>query len=176
MVPGELSTVTRAVLLWLLALASSFRDETDMRIMTSALALHAMAAMCACFLSGCNRDAGPSLTPVTGTVTVDGEPFPQASVSFRPDKEKGNNFGGYIPAGYTDDSGKYELMTTARKGAPVGWYKVVITPPTAPPGGEMPKVEIPPFNPKYADPEKTDLSIEVVEGAPPGAYDLELTK
>jgi hypothetical protein len=125
---------------------------------------------------GCSGDTGPTLTPVSGIITVDSVPLANASVSFRPDTAKGNKFAQFIPAGFTDQTGRYELSTTARKGAPSGWYKVVVTAPTAPPGGEFPKVAPPPFNMKFSDPDKTDLSIEVKDGLASGNYDLKLTK
>jgi hypothetical protein len=133
---------------------------------------------CAVLLSaaGCGGSAGPKLVPVSGVVTIDGEPFPKANVAFHPDVSKGNKFPQYIPAGAADESGKYELVTTARKGAPEGWYKVVVIAPSPPPGAEAPKVGPPPFDRKFTELEQTDLSIEVKAGAPPGSYDLDLTK
>lgn len=125
---------------------------------------------------GCSGETGPQLVPVSGVVTVDGQPYARAGVSFRPDDAKGNKFAQYIPAGYTNESGRYELTTTARKGAPAGWYKVVVVPPSAPPGGEMPKLTAPPFHKKYADPTLTDLSVEVKSGATSGSYDFKLSK
>ncbi len=32
------------------------------------------------FVSGCSRDTGPVIYPVTGTVTLDGEPLPYATI------------------------------------------------------------------------------------------------
>ncbi len=83
----------------------------------------------------------------------------------------------HIPSGTTDAEGKYELTTGIAKGAPAGWYQVVLTPPTAAPvGGELPRSGPPPFAKKYMDVTTTDLSLEVKAGAAPGAYDLKLEK
>lgn len=126
-------------------------------------------------LPGCGGDDGPKVVQVRGTVTMDGEPLSGVGVSFRPDGSKGNNVP-FNPGGSTDESGAYQLTTAAKEGAPEGWYKVVLFAPSAPPGAEMPKSTKPPFNPKYSDPAKSDISIEVVKNAEPGAYDLELSK
>ena len=135
------------------------------------------AVFCAILLVGCGGgDEGPKLVPVSGVVTVDGAPLATANVSFRPDTSKGNTVP-YEPGGAADGTGRFELTTTARKGAPVGWYKVVVFAPTPPrTSGDAPKVGPPPFNAKYSDAARTDLSIEVKAGAVAGAYDLKLTK
>lgn len=60
---------------------------------------------------GCGK-GGPSLVPVTGSVTVDGKPANEATVIFHPtDKEQK-----LIPAATTDDSGKFKLATSAKEG------------------------------------------------------------
>lgn len=141
-----------------------------------------MALLVACLLGtaglGCGSgDSGPALFPVSGTITVDGAPLAGAGISFRPDVGKGNKFAEFIPSGTADDQGEYELVTAARKGAPPGWYKVVVFAPSPPMArGEAPQVGPPPFNPKYSDPDQTDLSIEVTRESAPDSYDLKLTK
>lgn len=133
-----------------------------------------------CFVAiGCggSGDEGPVVVPVVGKVTVDGEVIQGAGVSFRPDTEKGNS-AEFMPAGATDAEGKYELMATAsKKGAPPGWYKVVVMPPSAPPGSDV-VITFPEYNAKYMKPEETDLSFEVKEGTDdaPQVIDIQLTK
>ena len=61
------------------------------------------------------------------------------------------------------------------KGAPPGWYKVVVSA-YANRIEEGPVTPRPLIHKKYYDPEKTDLSIEVVPDAAPGVYDLNVTK
>ena len=74
-------------------------------------------------LPGCGSNADlPDLGQVTGTVTLDGQPLAEASVTFEPQAAdvKGSS-------GTTDENGKYELMFTAdAKGAAVGSHKVSI--------------------------------------------------
>lgn len=130
----------------------------------------------AALAAGCGGDEGPKLVPVSGTVTLDGNPLPDVAVTFHPDQAKGNK-SGLIPAATANAQGKYELEASAKKGAEVGWYKVlVIASSPQPKGGEMPQVVPPPFNKKYMDAETTDLSIEVKADATPGSYDLKLAK
>jgi hypothetical protein len=70
---------------------------------------------------GCGK-GGPSLVPVTGSVTVDGKPANGATVIFHPtDKEMK-----LIPAATTDEGGKFKLATSAREGAPVGSYDITV--------------------------------------------------
>jgi len=126
--------------------------------------------------SGCGaKEEGPTLVPVSGTITVDGTPIARAGISFRPDESKGNT-APYQPAGSADENGKYELITAAKKGAPPGWYKVVVFPYSPPPGGEAPAVPPASFDAKYSDPETTDLMFEVKEGEESVSIDLKLTK
>ena len=70
-------------------------------------------------LSGCSD----THQPVTGKVTLDGSPLPDAIVSFMPESEEG------IPCfGTTDDEGKYAMQESRdANGAPVGQYVVRIT-------------------------------------------------
>jgi hypothetical protein len=70
------------------------------------------------FSVGCG---GSSAATVVGTVTMDGQPLPNARVTFTP-KE-----GGQTAIGKTDSSGKYELYRRDERGAPVGSYEVRVT-------------------------------------------------
>lgn len=125
--------------------------------------------------AGCG-EKGPVLYPVSGTVTVDGQPLDKGGVSFQPDESKGNKLG-LFPAGMTDPSGKYELMTASKQGAPAGHYKIVVIPYTPPPfGGEVPKGAAIPFNKKFSDPKATELSLEVGKSSKPLVFDIKLTK
>lgn len=126
--------------------------------------------------SSCDKkDAGPELVPVSGTIRVDGKPLAKAGISFRPDETRGNRTS-YQPGGTSDENGKYELRAAAKSGAPPGWYKVVVFPYAPAPGGDAPEVPPLPFDEKYADPDTTDLNVEVKAGEGPVTIDLELTK
>jgi hypothetical protein len=112
---------------------------------------------------------------VEGTVTVGKDKLKTGSVAFKPDAQKGNK-SKHEPIGTINPDGTYSLTTLGKPGAPPGWYKVVVH------AGEKenPKDEYSPLrsliNTKYNYVESTDLSIEVKDGAPAGAYDLKLTK
>lgn len=73
---------------------------------------------------GCGRGDLPELAPVTGTVTLDGAPFPNAAVYFHTQSEKG----GRPSSAVTDADGKYELEYMGGvKGAHIGMNKVEIS-------------------------------------------------
>lgn len=127
-------------------------------------------------LVGCAKD-DLKLCPVSGRVLLAGQPLTtvaQGSVSFRGDPLKGNE-SLHQPTGVIDAEGKFELITVGKKGAPPGWYKVVVC-------AYANKLEEGPVTPrlllddKYYDVKKTDLSVEVVPHPAPGAYDLNVTK
>jgi hypothetical protein len=134
--------------------------------------------------SGCSDTSGVGPThPVTGKVTINDVPLTATStvVLFKPDATKGNT-SPFEPAGTVDAEGNYTLTTKGKKGAPPGWYKVVVTARTeaAPrhartPGPHRPVAQslVPA---RYGQARTSDLSIEVVEHPAEGAYDLKLRK
>jgi hypothetical protein len=72
---------------------------------------------------------------VSGTVTLDGQPLPDALVSFQPLSEGAVN-PGPGSTGRTDEQGRYTLRVTGGgKGAVVGWHKVKVSCPVGG-GGE----------------------------------------
>jgi hypothetical protein len=124
---------------------------------------------------------GPSLrrVPAGGNVTIDGKPLEGGILYFNPDISKGNEARVSCSSGVKN--GKFELRTAGVErsdsgpGIPLGWYKVnvrVNLPGEPTPRFAGPAVKI---DPRYLDPEKTPLSIEIVEEPAPGAYDLKLT-
>jgi hypothetical protein len=125
---------------------------------------------------GCGDRSGVGRTvPVVGRVTVDGQPVPAGTVSFRPDASKGNP-SAHEPFGEIDAQGNYKLFTGKKEGAPPGWYRVAVM------AGEP--VEVGNLSgqarwfasPKYASADTSALAVEVVEKPAPGAYDFRLTK
>lgn len=69
---------------------------------------------------GCNRV--PQYTPVSGVVTLDGEPYGNVLITFV-------SADGVSPVGRADDSGKFKMGTdTSDNGVRPGKYKVVVTP------------------------------------------------
>jgi hypothetical protein len=127
-------------------------------------------AICALLTLGCGKgnDAIPDTVPVSGKVTVDGQPVTEGQVSFLPfDKEQ---ITGAQCTGKIDASGGYVMYTGGKSGVPAGRYKVTITPVMVPTTtNKMPTV---PFDKKFSDVSKTSLIMNV----PGSDYDLKLTK
>lgn len=131
-------------------------------------------------VSGCGQKL-PPLAPVSGKVTVDGQPLTAGQVTLIPDviiskqETKIETQTPGVSIGQIDSTGAYKIVTNGKPGAPPGKYKVTVTPPmipssdskSAPAGG---------FNRKYSKARETPLRIEVVPDAPPGKYDLKLSK
>ncbi|MCI0637824.1 MAG: hypothetical protein L0Y72_27675 [Gemmataceae bacterium] len=127
-------------------------------------------------LAGCGGGSGgPSLTPVSGKVTVGGKVLTRGSVSFRPDKARGNNDPSE-PFGDIGPDGVYKLYTGKNLGAPLGKYVVLVAAteevdPNKP--SDTPKSLV---NLKYSDPDMPILQLDVVENPKPGHYDLDIPK
>ena len=93
---------------------------------------------------GCND--GPNLAPVTGTVTVNGAPLPQAGVTFTPME------GGRPAWATTDQQGQFQLTTLSNgDGALVGEHLVTVAE----------KETDAPIIPKGVDPEIGSLYAEM---------------
>jgi hypothetical protein len=113
--------------------------------------------------SGCG--GGPKRVPVSGEATLDGEPLKAGVLNFFPDDAKGNPH--RVACLSPMRNGKYNLMTTAVRdsetgsGAPLGWYKVYL---------DTTKI-----HPRFIDPLKTPISVEVVEKPAEGAYTIKFT-
>jgi hypothetical protein len=143
-------------------------------------------------IPGCRREQPKpvQLVPVAGKVTVDDRPLvvAEGSVVFWPDPAKGNP--SKQPAtGAMYGAGNYTLYTELhkgpyaelQKGAPPGWYKVLVFPFTLASGERVPKrvpEELPdsPVPAPYMDLDTTPLSVQVTEGPAEDAYHLRLTR
>jgi hypothetical protein len=124
-------------------------------------------------MSGCKAGGDENIAPVTGKVTVDGQPLTTGSVSFRPDASQGNT-SQHQPNGAIDGQGNFELwLPPSKKGAPLGWYKVVITAYDDPQPGKPLKSFI---DMKYSDEKTTTLTVEVVAKSEAGRYDFKLNR
>jgi hypothetical protein len=147
------------------------------------LPLLLLAFLFGCLASGCGDDSGVGRTvPVAGRVTIDNAPLTAKStvVLFKPDASKGNT-SPFEPVGTVDADGNYTLKTKGKNGAPLGWYKVVVTAyEGSPEHPKSPRQHRPVAKSlvpaKYGQEKTSDLSIEVVENPTPGAYDLKLTQ
>jgi hypothetical protein len=119
------------------------------------------------FLAGCGTKG---FAPVSGTVTLDGKPLPNASVNFQPLDSKQSGQGS---AGKTDADGHYSLRVVVdnKAGAVVGKHRVSISsvkeddPSYDPPPGKLPPKARDPIPTKYNA--KSQLTFEV----PPGGSD-----
>jgi hypothetical protein len=130
--------------------------------------------VCFFFTTGCGPKA-VSLAPVSGKITVDNQPVTAGQVTLVPLGDTGKMAGkSNLSAGTIDSSGVYTIYTDGRSGAPLGKYKVTVTPSMVPTGAK--EAPTTPFNAKYTDVAKTDAQIEVIDNAPPGKYDLKLSK
>jgi len=130
------------------------------------------------------------LVPVTGTVTINGEPVAGATIRFIPPTGPDARQGAHEAIGITDAQGKYTLLTSAprvthdqSKGALPGEYKVVITRLLASDGKAVPKgttdadamavgakESLPP---RYSDESKSKLKATVTDSTDP--IDFKLT-
>ena len=78
------------------------------------------------FILGCPGNKGPKVYPVSGTITMDGQPLPGAKVVFMPTNPGGPALSA---TGQTDESGKFTVQTssgTAAGGTTEGEYKVTV--------------------------------------------------
>jgi hypothetical protein len=131
---------------------------------------------------GCGDSSGVGPTfPVAGKVTLNDAPVTAKTtiVLFKPDASKGNA-SPFQPTGTVDADGVYTLKTEGKKGAPPGWYKVVVTAredsPTVHPNNPKDHPASKSLVPaKYGDATTSPFSVEVVEKPQPGAYDLKLS-
>jgi len=133
--------------------------------------------------TGCDDEVGKRY-PVSGRVLLNGVPLQGkvGSVLFKPDAAKGNT-STFEAVGEIDAEGNYTLFTKGKKGAPRGWYKVVIA--AGEPGqmnaanrtaGKPRNAPPPVISPRYAQEATSGLTVEVVADPAADAYDLQLTK
>ncbi len=136
-----------------------------------------VALMLAVSLSGCGIGGEAGTVPVTGTVTLDGQPVDGAAVAFI------GNGGARLATTQTDSAGKFTVRAAAGKNA-VTIAKAAPEAAAAAPVGDglmpseaelarMPPPPKPAFPPKYADPNTSGLAFDVKDGMP--SIDLAVT-
>jgi hypothetical protein len=132
-------------------------------------------------LLGCGQSRDPNLpdlVPVSGQVTLDGNPLANASLMFVPTGSTPGTGSGAV----TDAKGKYELRTSHDGiGAPVGQYKVIISKLVLSDGSDY-KLDsgVSPMDAgadeslpaQYSDPDQTILTANVPEGGGPIDFPL----
>jgi hypothetical protein len=116
------------------------------------------------FLCGCGGPAHPEVGRVSGVVTLDGQPLPEATVMFQPTE-------GRASIATTDSAGKYSLTyLDGVPGAKLGAHKVIIR--TEIPGEDgQPPIAKEKLPKKYH--EQTELTAEVKPGT--NTFDFPLT-
>jgi hypothetical protein len=116
-------------------------------------------------LVGCN--SSPT-APVSGTVTIDGQPAPENTrVTFQP---KGDT--GQVATGLVDSSGNYELFSGAEglQGAEPGTYTVYLSPDMSDVsymesgGGAPPKADLGSIPKEYTSADTSPKTVEVTAG------------
>jgi hypothetical protein len=117
-----------------------------------------------------------NLVPASGKITLDGAPMATGIVTFLPEDSNQK----FSPTGIIEN-GTYKLTTDGKDGAPVGKYKVGVSPHSMgmgadakmPEPGKQPKVSL---NNKFMNPTTSGIVIEIVESPAAGAYDVKVTK
>jgi hypothetical protein len=126
------------------------------------------------FFSLTAAGCGQAHVPVTGAVTVDGQPLTTGSVTFHPaGTAAGTDVIGHGPI---DPTGKYTLVSEAGSGLPAGAYKVVVN--AGAPSDPKNPYSLPVLlvDKKYTDLATTPLTIEVARETTPDKFNLTLTK
>ncbi len=132
------------------------------------LVLIAVACALALFVQRYSRKPGPGhVVPVSGQVIVGDEPLEEGTITFIPDAAKGNDCR-WSPTGKIV-GGVYELSTAGVKGAPPGWYKVILVPFSLQRGRPVFL-----FDRRFGNPERTPLSIEVVDAPDGKSYEFKV--
>ncbi|QDV70001.1 hypothetical protein Poly24_37200 [Rosistilla carotiformis] len=99
-----------------------------------------VVATCCFALVGCGPSGHPGLIPVSGKVTIDGEPLQTGTVEFIPDTSKGTT--GQVAFGQIGADGTFQLRTfEPNDGVKPGSYKVGVQ-----------AMEVVPFDPEAPEP------------------------
>lgn len=99
--------------------------SSHLNLLSSAARLFACSLLAALF--GCSSDDRVKLYPVTGTVTVKGQPAEGAQLVFFPADESLRGPGYPLPTGVAGPDGKFALSSyEPSDGGPAGEYQVTI--------------------------------------------------
>ena len=121
---------------------------------------------------GCG-ESGPPPIVVTGKVTIDGKPATEGGVTYRDVATGLQQFAGGIAP-----DGTYSIRNRREEGLPPGQYHVTVLVTETPKAVSGETVALPKSisNQKFFNPKTTPFKIEVKADAPPGAYDLAVTR
>jgi hypothetical protein len=130
------------------------------------------AALLVIAAAGCG-ETGPTLYPVVGKVTIDGQPAKEGGVVFHDEANRMRQFVGGIAS-----DGTYKIMHNREPGAPAGKYRVAVFVTETPTDASGNPIDLPKTlsNPKFMNASSSPLTVEVKESAPVGAYDLAVTR
>ncbi len=143
------------------------RHEAGFGVVTVAMTMLLTAAIVGC------GESGPTLYPVIGKVTIDGQPAKEGGVVFHDESNRMRQFvGGISP------DGTYKIMHNRELGAPPGKYRVTVFVTDTPMDANGNPTNLPRTlsNQKFMDASNTPLAVEVTDAAPAGSYDLAVTR
>jgi hypothetical protein len=135
------------------------------------LVLATLVLSCLTLAPGCSGAKKLNLAPVSGTVKVGGVPLTSGQISFLPTSKEQE---GTLAAGTIGADGTFTISTGGKSGAPLGTYKITITPSMVPTGDGKPPTAS--FNVKYQSIASTPLTKEVIATPEAGRYDFNLDK
>ncbi len=121
---------------------------------------------------------GSKRIPVSGTITLDGQPIDGGELVFTPDVAKGNT--SPVVCRSPIKEGRYDLETNAvtrresGSGVPPGWYKITFR--QLEESSKKHKIAVINVNDKFRNVDTTPLAVEVKDNPEPGAYDFKMTK
>ena len=165
------------------------RDQRSQKDASHAFRLHFPACTAivtaVLLLPACSKPAPPQIVDAGGTITLNGEPLPHASIRFIP-LFKG--FGGEVIAeSVSDANGKFTLVCMGTNGACVGQHRVLIE------EGPLPKeaqgasgraqmamtrflqsLQNRPIPAAYGNMAQSPVTVEITAGE--AKYDLKLTR
>ena len=98
-----------------------------------------LVCLCLTLLAGCGGGSGFDIAPVSGKVTLDGQPLADAVVTFLPQATGTGRDAGPTSWARTDAQGMYTLVTSSEDpspGAVVGSHQVMITTAEEPQGDD----------------------------------------
>ena len=127
------------------------------------------------FVCGCGGDSHMQVYPVSGRVTVNGDPAGGAELVFFGVDETLKSADAPMPKAYTDPEGNFQVGSyDLSDGAPAGEYRVtVVWRPSDSADPERRDMEPDALQGKYSDPETTPLRV-TVERAPNQLQPFEL--
>ena len=130
------------------------------------------ALLFALALVGCG-ESGPEPMVVKGKVTLNGTPATEGGVTYHDAATGLQQFAGGI-----GPDGTYAIRSRKEDGVPPGLYDVTVLVTETPKNTAGDTVALPKTisNQKFFNPKTTPFKIEVKADAPPGAYDLAVTR